>query len=148
VVAVRIGEFAWQAGVTARALRHYESLGLLAAPRSANGYRDYGSDDLRLIAEIRSLLGLGFTLEETRPFLDCLKAGNPTGASCPDSLAVYRRKLSEVDGFLTRLHDVRDRLAEQIRVASAQRGAVAAPHCEFSTLSADDSPSRLSSPQR
>lgn len=110
-----------KAGVSPRALRHYESLGLLAAQRRTNGYREYGDADVRLVAEIRSLLELGFTLEETRPFVECLRAGHPSGASCASSRAVQQRKLAEVDGWIVRLQDVRAELAAQL----------VPPRCEF-----------------
>ena len=111
---MRIGELGCRAGVSTRTLRHYESLGLLPARRRANGYRDYDDHDLRVVAEIRSLVELGFALEETRPFVECLRAGHPTGASCADSREVQRRKLAEVDEWLGRLQSVRDRLAAEL----------------------------------
>jgi DNA-binding transcriptional MerR regulator len=122
---VRIGELGRQAGVSPRTLRHYEDLGLLEARRRANGYRDYDERDLRVVAEIRSLVDLGFALEETRPFVECLRAGHPTGAGCPDSRAVQRRKLAEVDEWLARLSAVRRELV-------AQLGDPPAPRCCFS----------------
>ena len=111
---MRIGELSERAGVSTRTLRHYEELGLLPARRRANGYREYDEVDLRLLAEIRDLVERGFALEETRPFLDCLRAGHPTGTSCPDSRAVQRRKLAEVDDLITRLRAVRAELADQL----------------------------------
>jgi DNA-binding transcriptional MerR regulator len=118
---MRIGELGRRAGVSARTLRHYEELGLLPARRRANGYRDYDDADLRAVSEIRSLAGLGFALEETRPFVECLRAGHATGGSCPDSIAVYRSKLAEVDAYLARLHDVRTELDAQLRAALLAR---------------------------
>jgi DNA-binding transcriptional MerR regulator len=120
---MRIGELGLRAGVSARALRHYEELGLLPARRRANGYREYEERDVAVVAEIRSLVELGFTLEETRPFVECLRAGHPSGSSCPASLAVHRRKLAEVDGWIARLHAVREEIVGQL--------AGAAPRCEF-----------------
>jgi DNA-binding transcriptional MerR regulator len=120
---MRIGELGRRAGVSARALRHYEELGLLPARRRANGYRDFEEHDVAVVTEIRALLDLGFTLEETRPFVECLRAGHPTGASCPASLAVHRRKLAEVDSWIARLHAVRDVIVTQI--------ANAEPLCEL-----------------
>ena len=122
---MRIGELGRRAGVSTRALRHYEELGLLEARRRANGYRDYDERDLQVVAEIRSLVELGFALEETRPFVECLRAGHPTGASCQDSRAVQRRKLAEVDEWLARLHTVRAELV-------AQLGDPPVPRCHFS----------------
>lgn len=117
---MRIGELGVRAGVSTRTLRHYEELGLLPARRRANGYRDYDEHDLALVAEIRSLVGLGFALQETRPFLACLRAGHPTGTSCADARAVHRRKLAEVDDLIHRLRAVRAEIAGQLGPARCE----------------------------
>lgn len=118
---MRIGELAERGGVSSRALRHYEELGLLPARRRVNGYRTYGEDDLRAVVEIRALIGLGLSLAETRPFVECLRAGHPSGASCADSIAVYRQKLAEVDASLARLGAVRAELEAQLHAALRDR---------------------------
>ena len=56
---MQISQLARRAGVTTKAVRYYESLGLLTPSRLANGYRDYDEHDLRLTQEIRVLNGLG-----------------------------------------------------------------------------------------
>ena len=121
---MRIGELAARAGTTTRTLRYYESRGLLPARRGPNGHRVYDEGDLRLLRQIRTLQDFGFDLEETRPFVECLRAGNPSGGSCPDSVAGYRRKLAEVDDLLLRLRAVRDELAAQLAVAPPARCAL------------------------
>jgi DNA-binding transcriptional MerR regulator len=120
VPGMRIGELAERAGVSPRALRHYEELGLLPARRAANGYRAYGAADVAAVAEIRSLVELGLSLEETRPFVECLRAGHPSGASCADSIAVYQAKLAEVDASLARLQAIRAELEGQLEQARCQ----------------------------
>ncbi|MFI8103601.1 MerR family transcriptional regulator [Streptomyces sp. NPDC086023] len=132
---MRIGELAARAGTTTRTLRYYESRGLLPARRAVNGYREYGEEDLRLLRQIRTLQDFGFGLEETRPFVDCLRAGHPAGDACPASLAVYRRKLAELDELIGQLTDVRQQVARQL--ASAELAAEAEapggpePRCEL-----------------
>jgi DNA-binding transcriptional MerR regulator len=111
---MRIGELAHRAGTTTRALRYYESQGLLDAPRGANGYRRYDGTHLRQVREILALQAVGFALEDTRPFVECLRAGNQSGDSCPDSVAVYRRKLAEIDQCIARLTAVRQELAGKL----------------------------------
>jgi len=111
---MRIGELAERAGVSTRALRYYEQQGLLVARRSSNGYRQYDESDVRLVQEIRSLLHAGFTLKDTRPFVDCLRAGHDKGGSCPESVAVYRRKLAEIDTEIRTLIGRRAELADQL----------------------------------
>ncbi|MCX5145314.1 MerR family transcriptional regulator [Streptomyces sp. NPDC048550] len=128
---MRIGELAEQAGTTTRTLRYYESRGLLPARRTGNGYRTYDEDDLRLLRQIRMLQDFGFELEETRPFVDCLRAGHPAGDSCPASLAVYRRKLAELDGLIGQLADVREQVARQLTAAEEAAGEAASPRCEM-----------------
>jgi DNA-binding transcriptional MerR regulator len=117
---MRIGELAARVGTSTRTLRYYESRGLLRARRSVNGYRDYDEDDLRVIKEIRTLVEIGFDLEETRPFVECLQAGNAAGDACPASLDVYRRKMAELDACIARLQTVRARLGDQL--TAAERG--------------------------
>ncbi len=132
---MRIGELAERAGTTTRTLRYYESLGLLPARRAVNGYRSYGEADLRLLREIQTLQDVGFGLEETRPFVECLRAGHPAGDSCPASLAVYRRKLAELDDCIARLSESRGRVEAQLARAELEAAARAPggpdPRCEL-----------------
>ncbi|MEU9631729.1 MerR family transcriptional regulator [Streptomyces luteogriseus] len=123
---MRIGELAARAGTTTRTLRYYESRGLLTARRTGNGYRTYDESDLRLLRQIRTLQDFGFDLEETRPFVECLRAGHPEGDSCPASLAVYRRKLDELDALIGQLSGVRDTVARQLEKAELARDGLAA----------------------
>ncbi|SNS67957.1 DNA-binding transcriptional regulator, MerR family [Asanoa hainanensis] len=116
-----IGELAERAGTSTRALRYYETHGLLSAARSANGYRVYDDADLRVVREIRTLLGIGFGLDDIRPFVDCLRAGHSSGDVCPDSVAVLRRKIAEVDAGIERMRQVRERLHGQLTVAIESR---------------------------
>jgi DNA-binding transcriptional MerR regulator len=117
---MRIGELAARAGTTTRALRYYESRGLLTARRDPKGHRTYGEEELRLLRQIRTLQDVGFGLEETRPFVECLRAGNPTGDACPASLEAYRSKLAELDACIAELNAVRDSLRERLAHAETQ----------------------------
>ncbi|MFD1309279.1 MerR family transcriptional regulator [Streptomyces kaempferi] len=123
---MRIGELATRAGTTTRTLRYYESRGLLPARRTGNGYRTYDEDDLKLLRQIRTLQDFGFDLEETRPFVECLRAGHPEGDSCPASLAVYRRKLGELDALIGELRVVRSEVGAQLARAERARDELAA----------------------
>jgi DNA-binding transcriptional MerR regulator len=128
---MRIGELAERAGTTTRTLRYYESRGLLPARRAVNGYRTYDEDDLRLLRQIRTLQDFGFDLEETRPFVECLRAGHPEGDSCPASIAVYRSKLAELDALIEQLQSVRAQVGAQLVRAEAQLPEGLVPQCEF-----------------
>jgi DNA-binding transcriptional MerR regulator len=126
-MAMRIRELAAQTGTTTRTLRYYEAQGLLPTGRSANGYRVYDGRHARLVREIRSLQAVGFSLEDVRPFVECLLAGHESGDDCPASVDAYRRKLAYLDRHIAELRDVRDRLSERL----AGLGDAPAPLCEL-----------------
>lgn len=97
---MKIGEVAARAGVTTKAVRYYESLGLLAPARLSNGYRDYGEHEVRLVREVCSLHQLGIPVDRTRPFLECLATGRDHVDDCPASLATYRDTIANSPGGL------------------------------------------------
>jgi DNA-binding transcriptional MerR regulator len=60
-----IGEMARASGMTVRALRHYDEIGLLSADeRTASGHRRYTEHDVRRLYRVRALRALGLSLEE------------------------------------------------------------------------------------
>ncbi len=60
-----IGEVAQRCGVSARMLRHYDSLGLVQPTgRTVGGYREYTTDDVRRIFYVEGLRTLGLSLRQ------------------------------------------------------------------------------------
>ncbi|MFI6493236.1 MerR family transcriptional regulator [Streptomyces sp. NPDC050564] len=133
---MKIGELARRAGVTAKAIRYYESLGLIAPGRLANGYRDYAEYDVRLAREIKTLQQLGIPVERTRPFLECLAAGSAYADDCPASLASYREAIDELTGRIEALAARRATLITHL-TAAAHRGSSVAPPERIGTGSED-----------
>ena len=65
-----VGELAKSAGLTIRALHHYDSIGLLQpSARSEAGYRLYDSADLARLYAIQALRGFGLSLGEITKML-------------------------------------------------------------------------------
>ena len=110
---MRIGEFAQMAGVSARALRHYETARLLVPARTSGGYRDYTAEDLDTVERIRLILGTGLGVAAARRYLDCVHAGSgeATVTMCPN----LRRELSELE----------DRLRRRSERIAGERAAIA-----------------------
>jgi MerR family transcriptional regulator, thiopeptide resistance regulator len=71
VAEIAIGDVARMSGVTARTLRHYESIGLLLPSSVADtGYRYYGDRELLRLQRILVLKALGLGLAEIAALLD------------------------------------------------------------------------------
>jgi DNA-binding transcriptional MerR regulator len=85
----RIGEFAKLAGVTVRALHHYDRIGLLKPQRGTSGFRLYSLTDLERLEQIAALKFLGIPLKEIKLLL---KRGPLT---LVDSLHMQREALAE-----------------------------------------------------
>ena len=78
---MKSSELAELTGCTVRTLRHSHAIGLLPEPpRGANGYRDYGAEDLARVLRIRRLASLGFSLERIGRVMDDMDA-NPADAA-------------------------------------------------------------------
>ncbi|MCB0414591.1 MAG: MerR family transcriptional regulator [Bdellovibrionales bacterium] len=68
---LRIGQFAKKSGLSPRALRIYEELGILCShSRGQNGYRYYEENQLELAFQIKKFKTLGFTLDEIKALLE------------------------------------------------------------------------------
>ena len=65
-----VAELAELAGVTVKALHHYDRLGLLRPRRSNAGYRLYVARDLERLEQIVALKSIGLTLEQISVVLD------------------------------------------------------------------------------
>lgn len=73
---LKIGELARRTGLTVRALRHYEDIGLLVpSKRSSGGYRLYDGKDVARLYRIQALRRLNLSLAEIYRLLDDAPGG-------------------------------------------------------------------------
>ncbi|WP_028801126.1 MerR family transcriptional regulator [Streptomyces sp. 142MFCol3.1] len=100
-----IGEVARRSGVSARMLRHYESLGLVRpSGRTGSGYREYSGEDIRRIFHIESLRSLGLSLRDIGRALD--DPGFAPSALVDDLIRQTRERLAAENELLTRLRRI------------------------------------------
>jgi len=67
---LNIGQAAARSGVSAKMVRHYESLGLLPrVARTDSGYRQYGDKEVHTLRFIRRARDLGFSMAEIAELL-------------------------------------------------------------------------------
>lgn len=104
---MRIGEVARRSGVSARMLRHYETLGLVhPSYRTAAGYREYAADDIVRVFHIESLRALGLSLKEVGQALD--DPSFAPGEVVVDLAARTEQRIDRERALLERLRRVAD----------------------------------------
>jgi DNA-binding transcriptional MerR regulator len=102
-----IGELARESGVTLRALRFYQSKGLLAPQRDGSA-RVYSHEDRDCLALILQGKRLGFTLTEIREMLaararGCTKRLPINRRMCVEQINMLERQRRDIDRALTEL---------------------------------------------
>jgi len=92
----RVHEFAERAGVTVKALHHYDRLGLLKPGRSDTGYRIYVDRDLERLEQIVALKFIGLPLKQIKALLD------RDALQLPAALRLQRAELEDKRRLLDR----------------------------------------------
>ena len=108
---MNIGEAAAQAGLPAKTIRYYESIGLVApANRTENGYRDYEDRDVHTLRFVQRARGLGFTVQECRELLalyfDRTRASADVKAIALGRIADIERKIAELEALRAALAEL------------------------------------------
>ncbi len=108
---LKVGELARRAGLTVRALHHYDSIGLLPPTgRSSSGYRLYSRDDVARLHGIQTLRRMGLPLADVAQLLDGGAVTLPT---------LLARQIGALDQDIAQAQALRDRLVVMEAVLAA-----------------------------
>ncbi len=99
-----IGQAAKASGVSAKMIRHYESIGLIEpAARTDAGYRLYNERDVQVLQFIHRSRELGFSLEQIKTLLalwqDKQRASKDVRAMAKQHIAELDRKIADMQAM-------------------------------------------------
>lgn len=108
-----IGKVAEMTGASCKAIRHYESLGLLPTPQRRGKYRIYSDQDIFLVHMIKHAQTLGFSLAELKE----LAAAKVKKNQFPLKLAnaLFGRKRAALHAEINALHKLELQLVDMER---------------------------------
>lgn len=108
---MNIGDVAARAGVPAKTIRYYESIGLIPkATRSSGGYRTYSDKDLATLRFVQRARSLGFSVKDVGRLLalwrDSHRASADVHRMALGHVAAIDRKIAELDSIRRTLVDL------------------------------------------
>ena len=107
---MRIGELADQAGISTKAIRYYEQIGILAPPaRTPSGYRSYDEAALGRLGFVRAAQAVGLTLGEIRQII---AFRDNDQAPCAHVTDLLQRHAADLDRRILELQQLRGELDE------------------------------------
>ena len=108
-----IGKVAEMSGASCKAIRHYESLGLLPTPQRRGKYRIYSEQDVFIVHMIKHAQTLGFSLAELKE----LTAAKVMKNRFPLKLAnaLFGRKRAALHDEINALHKLELQLVDMER---------------------------------
>ena len=108
-----IGKAARDSRVSAKMIRHYESLGLLRQPkRTDSGYRIYDDNDVHTLRFVRRARDLGFSIREIK---DLLSLWRNRQRSSADVRTIAQRHIADLESKIVELQQMRQTLEQLVR---------------------------------
>jgi MerR family copper efflux transcriptional regulator len=110
---MNIGSAARDSGISAKMIRHYESLGLLRQPkRTGAGYRVYDENDIHTLGFVRRARDLGFSIKEIKDLLSLWRNRHRSSA---DVRTIAQRHIAELEAKIAELQGMRRTLEDLVR---------------------------------
>ncbi len=110
---MNIGQVAKATRLTAKMIRHYESLGLFSSStRTEAGYRVFSESDLQVLHFIRRARRMGFSLPQVQQLITLRNAPQRLSR---DVHALVESKLQEVETAIRELELLREELRTSLR---------------------------------
>ena len=107
---MRIGELAEKAGISTKAIRYYEQVGILTPPaRTPSGYRAYDPSALGRLEFVRAAQAVGLTLGEIRQIIAFRDGGQ---APCAHVTDLLQRHAIDLDRRIRELQQLRGELRQ------------------------------------
>ena len=105
-----IGEASQASGISAKMIRHYESIGLIpAASRTFAGYRLYGEADLHRLRFVKRARNLGFSIKEIEALLALWGDRRRSSAKVK---ALTQKHIDELEGKIAEMQAMRQALQQ------------------------------------
>ena len=130
--AFNIGDAASRSGVSAKMVRHYESLGLLpAVARTESGYRRYGEKEVHTLRFVRRARDLGFSMAE---IAELLKLWQNRRRASADVKRIAQRHVADLERRMAARYASGERILTNVtklrwRSSASSSGAAASPRC-------------------
>ena len=109
---MKIGDAAKRSGLPAKTIRYYEEIGLVAAARRGNDYRDYGDKEVHELRFVARARALGFSIDECRHLLALYRDRERAGSDVRDAAQQHIR---EIRGKITELRAMDQTLTQLVR---------------------------------
>jgi Cu(I)-responsive transcriptional regulator len=114
---MQIGSAAKASGVTAKMIRHYETIGLIpSADRMDSNYRSYSPEDVHRLQFVRRARVLGFSMDQIR---ELLKLWSDRNRCSSEVKAIAMAHVAEMETKITHMREMADVLH---RLADACEG--------------------------
>ena len=107
---VNIGDAAKASGVSAKMIRHYESIGLIpSAGRTESGYRTYAESDLHRLRFVKRARTLGFSIKQIEALLALWGDRRRSSAKVK---ALTQKHIDELEGKITEMQAMKQALQQ------------------------------------